>query len=137
MRPYLTPLPHAPTDSLRVDPADLIDELTGLVTAEGLRIRTMSAEEGYLETAWYDVVARSPTRSYGSDVDRYFRLRFFVDPINPLLTQLVSEAVVRRTLDPSLPERDAEILAPPGHAADQLLSRIRDTLRTRHAGPAP
>lgn len=137
MRPYLTPLPHAPTDTLQVDAADLIDQLSDLVTAEGLRVRKISAEEGYLETGWYDVVTRSPTRSYGSDADRYVRLRFFVDPVNPLLTQLACEAVMRGTLDPSLPDREAEIMVPPGHAGDQMLTRIRDTLRTRYGGPAP
>ena len=137
VRPYITPFPNAPTDTLQADPDDVINELAGLVTAEGLLIRMVSAEEGYLETGWYDIVSRSAAGSYGSDTDRYIRLRFFVDPVNPLLTQLVSEAVMRHTLDPSLPEREAEILVPPGHEGDQLLTRIRDALRTRHEGPAP
>lgn len=137
VRPYVTPLLQAPTDTVQADPAEVINELSSLITAEGLQIRMMSAEEGYLETGWHDLVSHSPVGSYGPDVDRYVRLRFFVDPVNPLLTQLVSEAVMRRTLDPSLPEREAEILVPPGHPGDRVLSRIRDALRSRYGGPTP
>lgn len=137
VRPYLTPFPEAPTDTLQADAAALVIDLSGLLTAEGLRVRNVSAEEGYLETGWYDVVARRPVRSFGSDVNRYIRLRFFVDPVNPLLTQLVSEAVMRRTIDPSLPDREAEVTVPPGHEGDLLLGRIRDALRSRYGAPAP
>jgi hypothetical protein len=137
VRPYITPFPDAPTDTLQADPDDVIIELAALVTAEGLQVRVVSAEEGYLETGWYDVVSRTAVGSFGSDAERYIHLRFFVDPVNPLLTQLVSEALMRRTLDPSLPERQAEVLVPPGHEGDQVLTRIRHALRTRHEGPTP
>jgi hypothetical protein len=137
VRPYITPVPEAPTDTLQTNPNAVIDELVRLVTAEGFQVRMVSAEEGYLETGWYDVVSRTAASSYGSDAERFIRLRFFVDPVNPLLTQLVSEALMRRTHDPSLPERQAEMLVPPGHEGDQVLTRIRDTLRTQHAGPTP
>ncbi len=137
VRPYITPFPDAPRDTLQADPADVIIELSGLVTAEGLQVGAVSAEEGYLETGWYDVESHSPTGSFGPDVDRYIRLRFFVDPVNPLLTLLVSEAVMRRTLDPSLSEREAETLVPPDHEGEQMLNRIRDALRNRHGGPSP
>jgi hypothetical protein len=137
VRPYITPFPDAPTDTLQAEPDDVIIELAGLVTAEGFQVRRVSAEEGYLETGWYDIVSRAAAGSYGSDVERLIRLRFFVDPVNPLLTQLVSEAVMRRTLDPSLPERQAEVLVPPGHDGDQVLTRIREALRARHEGPTP
>ena len=137
VRPYITPFPDAPTDTLQVDPDDLVNELVGLVTAEGLSIRMVSAAEGDLETGWYDVESRATVGSFGANADRYVRLRFFVDPVNPLLTQLVSEAVMRRTLDPSLPERQAEVLVPPGHEGDLILSRIRDTVRTGRTGPTP
>ncbi len=137
VRPYITPFPLAPVDTLQADAAEVIRELTGLVTAEGLQIRTVSPEEGYLETGWYDVVLRTAARSYGADSERYVRLRFFADPTGQALTQLVSEAVVRRTLDPSVPERQAEMLAPPGHQGDQMLTRMRDALRTRYGGATP
>ena len=137
VRPYITPFPDAATDTLQADADDVINELVGLVTAEGFQVRMVSTEEGYLETGWYDVVSRTAVGSYGSDVERFIRLRFFVDPVNPLLTRLVSEALMRRTLDPSLPERHAEILVPPGHEGAPVLTRIRGALRTQHEGPTP
>ncbi|NIM49823.1 MAG: hypothetical protein GTN62_06140 [Gemmatimonadales bacterium] len=136
IRPYLTPLPDAPTDTLAADPATLIREIAALVAVEGLRLRWSSPEEGYLETDWYDVVARQPGGAYARDPERAVRFRFFADPVGENETQLVAEAVSRRTLDPSVPPREVEMMVPPGHPGDQILRRILDAVTTRFGRPS-
>jgi hypothetical protein len=115
----------------------VITAVAGLVTSEGLTIRWNSPVEGYLETEWYDVVARRSGGENSLDPERVVRLRFFADPLRQGETELVSEVVLRRTVDPSLPSRESETMAPPGHAGDQILRRIIDAVRARFPGPSP
>lgn len=129
MRPSFSPLPQAFIDTIRADPDILIREVLGLVTAEGLRVRSSIPEEGYLETDWYDVVAGRPTGPRASD--RTIRLRFFADDIGEGWVLLTAEAVYHRTLDPSIPPRLAELMVPPEHEAEKLLQRILEAVKTR------
>jgi hypothetical protein len=136
-RPYLTPLPEAPVDTVDTEAQDLIGELAALVTAEGLGIRLVSPSEGYLETEWYNVDSRQTVSPSAGDIQRVVLLRFFADPLGRGETRLVSEAVVVRALDPSLPRRENEMMVPPGHPGDTLLQRIRSAVSGRVAGRLP
>ncbi len=131
VRPTFGPLPDAAVDTVRAAPATLIGRLEGLVTAQGLRIARASAAEGYLETGWYDVAAARPGGRYTLHPTRIIRLRFFVDDAGGGNARLVSEAVYRITVDPSLPVRDAEVIVPPDHPGAAILRAIRDGISRR------
>lgn len=137
VRPYLVPLPEARIDTLAVEPEAAIAAVQTLVVGEGLTIQVSSPAEGYLETDWYDTVTQTPGGGSGLDPRRAIRLRFFADRLGDDRTQLASEAVMRRVVDPSLPERENEIMAPPGHPGAELLSRVLSALRTSLQSPAP
>ncbi|MDH3369269.1 MAG: hypothetical protein OEO17_15620, partial [Gemmatimonadota bacterium] len=122
-------------DTLAALPVDVIREIATLVTAEGLVIRISSPEEGYLETEWYDVGTAVPGDTPFTDPRRSTLLRFFADPEADEETRLSAEAVVRRTLDPSVPSRQGEMMAPPGHPGNEMLRRVLAALDSRF-GPA-
>ncbi len=130
LRPYLTPLPDAVIDTLDVLPADLIREIATLVTAEGLVINVSSPEEGYLETRWHDLDTVADDTPF-TDPRRQTLLRFFADLSGDDETRLAAEAVVRRTLDPSVPSREGEMMAPPGHPGYEILRRVMTALDDR------
>ncbi len=130
-RPHFEPLPGALVDTLGIGPGQAIRTLASELEAFGLVVQTQSPAEGYLETRWYDPVAR---RSVGREHRRpgqVFRLRAYADSVPPLSCQLVLETVYRRTADPSAPGREEEILVPPGHPGDSLTQRVLDGLRRR------
>ena len=123
-RPHFVPLTGATIDTLGVEPDVVIATLQGLVVSEGLTVRVSSPLEGYLETNWYDTVTGAPGGGSSLDPRRAVRLRFFADRLGEDRTRLASEVVMRRAIDPSLPERENEVIAPPGHAGAELLGRL-------------
>ncbi len=131
VRPFFAPLPNALVDTIRTEPDILIRELSHLVEDEGFRIRSSSPEEGYLETDWRDLGAANPAVVQQLSAHRVIRLRFFTDPVGAEGARLAAEAVFRRTLDPSLPAREAEVMVPPGHAGEEILNRIFDAVVER------
>jgi hypothetical protein len=136
-RPYLVPLPDARIDSLPAEPDVIIATLQTLVVGEGLTIRVSSPDEGYLETDWYDTVTQAPGGGSSLDPRRAVRLRFFADRLGDDRTRLASESVMRRAVDPSLEERQNEIMAPPGHPGTELLVRVLSVMRTSLASSPP
>ena len=128
-RPYFTPLPDAVVDTVPAEAPVVISQLQTLAVGEGLAIRASSPAEGYLETEWYDVDRRGPV---GGSLDprRIVRLRFFADMTGANSTVLSSEAVTLRAIDPSIPERQNEVMVPPGHLGNQILERILIALRS-------
>ncbi len=137
VRPFFPPLPGALLDTVIGDPADVITEVAVLVAAEGLAIRWNSPAEGYLETEWYDVVARRPGGENSLQPENVIKLRFFSDPVRQGETRLASEAVTRLTVDPSMPSRESEVIVPPGHPGEQILRRVIAGVRSRFGTPPP
>ncbi len=136
-RPYLVPLADARIDSVTAEPDVIIATLQTLAVGEGLTIRVSSPAEGYLETDWYDTIMQAPGGGSGLDPRRAVRLRFFADRLGDESTRLASEAVMRRVVDPSLEERQNEIMAPPGHPGAELLVRILSAMRASLASSSP
>jgi hypothetical protein len=136
-RPYLVPLPDARIDSVPAEPDVIIATLQNLVVGEGLTIRVSSPAEGYLETDWYDTVMQAPGGGSSLDPRRAVRFRFFADRLGDESTRLASEAVMRRVVDPSLEERQNEIMAPPGHPGAELLVRVLSAMRASLASSSP
>lgn len=134
VRPYLTPLPNAFLDTLAAAPDALITATERILTFEGLRVRAASAQEGYLETHWYDPTTRRSVGSTAFPVQRAVKVRVWADSVGLGRTQLTSEAVIRRSADPSLPSREAEMIVPQHHPGYELLVRVRDSLRGRFGG---
>jgi hypothetical protein len=129
VRPYVRPLPGAPTDTLPVEASQLINLLGGVLVGEGLRLRVVSPEEGYLETEWYDLEQQRPVSERTRTPHTVIRFRFFADPLSEEETVLISEGVYRLTLDPSVPEREREVLVTGDHPGQEMLERIWSTVR--------
>lgn len=134
-RPYLTPFPDDPVDTLLAR-ADVVVQHLGLVfQGDSLPLRTLAPAEGYLETEWFDVVRWAGDSTAQGD-HPVVKLRFWVDPIGQGLVQVVGEAATRRVVDPSLPPRQREVAVPATHPGGMLLDRLRRTLRERFPRPA-
>lgn len=129
VRPYIMPFPGAPTDTVLGDPANIVRHVAGLLGRERIEIQMMSAEEGYVETRWFDVRTHDTTGTltWGPDA----RLRFWVDPIGNGEAQVVGEAVGRRSVDPSLPAREREILLTADEVGRTILIRVMTAVRER------
>ena len=130
-RPYLTPLPDAVIDTVHALPAVVISEIAALVEAEGFQVRLVTGREGFLETDWLNVATETEDDATTSPLHRRIRLRFFADAIGEGLSELAAEAVVLRTLDPSVPQRENEMMVPLGHAGRQMLQRVLDGIEER------
>ena len=126
VRPSFGPSIAAPADTFRVDAAELVLAARQAMIDQGIVISRMNAQEGYLETRWFD----APDLAPATDVqdDRTIRMRVFTDPVSDQQTQVVIEAVYRWTLDPSLPERQMETIVPSGSPGDLLARSILDDL---------
>lgn len=130
-RPHFEPLPGSLVDTVGIGPGQAIRTLASELEASGLTLQAQSLAEGYLETRWYDPVLRRSVGREHRHPGRVFRLRAYADSIPPSSSQLVLEAVYRRTADPSAPGREEEILVPPGHPGDSLAQRLLGGLRQR------
>lgn len=123
VRPSFRPFPNAPVDTIPGDADRVVTAAAARIAQRGLEIRLNAPREGYLETRWFDLVARRSV-AIGADPNRVIRLRLFADPVTPRATLLTIEALYRRTLDPSIPEREAELMVPPGTPGDSLARNV-------------
>ncbi|UCG85233.1 MAG: hypothetical protein JSW71_15000 [Gemmatimonadota bacterium] len=105
-----------------------------LLVAEGLDVRHLRPAEGFAETKWFDVTTKRTTSSMTLDTDSVVRFRFWADAASVDACLVVAEAVKRRILDPSLPERETEEPVPPQHPATEILRRILTSLKERNTG---
>ena len=128
------PLPEAFVDTLDMQPADLLAELQRHSIELGFAIAVSSELDRYLETRWFNMATGRSDDGDLNRPDRVILLRFWIDPLGPLGYQLTSEAVYRPVADPSLPDRAAELMVPPGHEGEQILVRILDGVKERLGG---
>lgn len=131
IRPAYEPFPDARVDTINAAPVDVIQEAVARVSVENMRGAWESAEEGFFETQWFNVVTQESGKSDLSNLDRIILLRFWADPIEGGKTRLTSEAVYQRTVDTSRPPRDREMSVPVGHAGDRLRARVIDGIKER------
>jgi len=122
------PVPGSLSVPLDGVPGEVIDAAARAVAAAGLRVVRIAADEGYLETEWYDVAAKRTVNARAPGFDHIVKLRLFADPTAGK-TRLAAECVVRIGYDPSMPERDLERMVPdstPAHAIlDSLIARLK------------
>ena len=131
VRPFYNPFPEARSDTVLATPDAVIRALKELVLAEGIQLGRASEVEGYLESKWFDTADRSSMDDPGTNTSTRVRLRFWVDTFRDGQSVVIGEVVRRRVIDPSLPERELEILVDREHPADALAVRIMAELQTR------
>ncbi|MBI4499875.1 MAG: hypothetical protein HY700_01820 [Gemmatimonadetes bacterium] len=135
-RPNIRPFPLASVDTVVGDPAAVLEAARDAVTALGIQMRAASPAEGYLETRWFDLVTHRSHRSNTSP-ERLVRMRVWTDLVTPSETQLVVETVYRSTIDPSVPDREVELVASPGSPGDSLTQAVRSEAKKRLEGKVP
>ena len=131
IRPAYEPFPDARVDTINAAPVDVIQEAAARVNAENMRGAWESAEEGFFETQWFNVVTQESGKSDVANLDRVVLLRFWADPLEGGKTRLTSEAVYLRTPDTSMPQREREMSVPAGHAGDRLRARVIAGIKER------
>ena len=130
VRPTYRPFPLAGMDTLTAMPPEIISAAGEEVKRLGLEVRVVTAPEGYLETRWFDLRAKT-SRSSVANPDHTIRVRVWADLITPLQSQLVVETVQRRSLDPSVPEREDETVVAAGTPADSVTRTLRAAIKAR------
>ncbi|KPJ92884.1 MAG: hypothetical protein AMS18_06455 [Gemmatimonas sp. SG8_17] len=133
IRPRFEPFPQAMADTIRGSADSITLRIGELLAAEGIEVRHLRPAEGYAETKWFDVMTKRTTSSMSLDTDSVVRLRFWTDLATVSECLVVGEAVKRRILDPSLPERETEEPVPPEHPATDVVRRIIAGLKERNA----
>jgi hypothetical protein len=131
LRPSYEPFPNARVDTVNAAPAAVIQELATRIGGENMRPQWSSPEEGFLETQWFNVVTQESGVTDRGNPERVVLLRFFVDPLEGGKSRVTSEAVTKRTTDPSVMPRDQEMIVPSDTAGDRLLGRVLNGLRER------
>ena len=124
VRPRFDPFPQAISDTFPLPPDSAIVRIGEILEAEGIEIQHIRPVEGYLESKWFDVGTRRAVSATSLNTDSVVRFRFWSDPAMPGNSLVVGEAVRRRVIDPSQPERETEQPVPPDHPATELLQRM-------------
>jgi len=132
-RPDFMPLPEAPSVVLYARPPRVAAEVQAWLTAQGLQVELANTQDAYVETAWFEPRSKRSIRGDRDpgDLAGTFKIRCWADPDAPGKSRLTVEAVYRPVLDPSRPERDLEVLVPPGHEGAKLVERMIDELKKK------
>jgi hypothetical protein len=121
------------TDTVRNLPDSVTVLIGELLTARGIEVRHVRPREGYVETRWFETGTLRTVGSMSRDTDSVVRMRFWTDPVGEEQTIVVGEAVHRRVLDPSLPERETEAPVPTEHPAVEIVRGILADVRQHSA----
>ena len=130
VRPTYGPLPLAEKDTVVGTPSAAAEAAREGVVTLAITISRFSASEGYLETRWFDPRSRRSRRE-NTDPAHLVRLRVWTDLVTPRETQVAIETVRRTTIDPSVPDREVEIVADSGTAGDSLTRAVAEFVRRR------
>jgi hypothetical protein len=133
-RPQFLPSPQALVIVLDAPPARVVPEAVGWLASQGLQAQWSSPQDGYVETAWFNL--RTHTSVFGDgdpgDLLSTVKIRCWADPYVPGKTQLTVEAVYRPLLDPSRPERDLEETVPEGSEGHRIAQQLIDALKQKY-----
>jgi hypothetical protein len=106
------------------------------VAGLAMAVSRFSAPEGYVETRWFDPRTKQSHRE-NNDPQHLVRLRVWTDLVTPRETQIVVETVHRTTTDPSVPDREVEVVADSSSAGDSLTRALAAFVRQRFASAKP
>lgn len=135
-RPPITPLPEAAGTEIRLPVREATRRLAEALKADSLPIRRVTLRDGYIETSWFRVSTRRPTRRrpLGPNI---VRIRAWADPVRPGSSQLTVETLYRPLADPSLPERELEREVARNHPVALKVEAALKKLVERYGGPPP
>lgn len=135
-RPLFGPVPAVRPVEIELPLADATQRLAELLVADSIPVTRVEIRDGYLETPWFDAATGQPVsrRPLGPGT---VRVRGWVDPSQPGHSALTVETVYRPIADPSLPERELDVLVPPDDPAAVRVRRVIDRLVERYGEPAP
>jgi len=104
--------------------------------SQGIHAEWISAQDGYIETTWYNTDTHRATSGTGDigTMMATFKFRVWVDPDAPGKSKMTVEAVYRPALDPSRMERDLERTAPPGSGGAVLLQSLIGEMQSKFGG---
>ena len=135
-RPAFAPYPEDQSTLLTGPVATITSGVAGWMASQGIHTEWISAEDGYVESAWYDTDTHQNTDGTG-DIGTMlvtFKVRVWVDPDAPGKSRLTVEAVYRTIVDPSRTERDQERVAPPGSGGAVLAQQLVDEMQKKFGG---
>lgn len=132
-RPAFLPYPQALVAIVEAPPPRIVPEAMGWLASQGLRVEWSSPQDGYVETAWFNVRTRNSMTGTGDPGDLLdtVKLRCWVDPNAPGKSQLTVEAVYRPMLDPSRPERDLEVIVPQGSEGHRIAAQLIEAMKQK------
>lgn len=127
------PYPQAQVAVVDAPPAQVVPEAVGWLVSQGLRVQWSSPQDGYVETAWYNVRTRQSVegQTEPGDLLNTVKIRCWADPNVPGKSQLTVEAVYRPLLDPSQPERDLERVVPQGSDGYRIAQQLIDAMKQK------
>ena len=132
-RPGFLPSPQAMVAIVDAPAGRLVPEMEGWLAGQGMRVEWSSRQDGYVETAWFNVRTRQSTGGEGDPGDLFatVNIRGWADPNVPGKSQLTVEAVYRPILDPSRPERDLEVVVPQGSDGHRIAEQLIKAMKQR------
>ena len=132
-RPAFLPYPQALVAVVDATPAQVVPEAVGWLVSQGLRAEWSSPQDGYVETAWYNVRTRQSAEGQTDpgDLLSTIKIRCWADPNAPGKSQLTVEAIYRPMLDPSRPERDLEMIVPQGSEGYRIAQQLIDAMKQK------
>jgi hypothetical protein len=132
-RPALAPYPEDLSILLGGPVSYITSEAGGWFESQGIHTEWISAEDGYVETTWYNTDTHQSTSGTGDigTLQTTFKVRVWVDPDAPGKSKMTVEAVYRPSVDPSRTERDLERSAPPGSGGAVLVQRLVDEMQKK------
>lgn len=135
-RPGFLPYPEDASVLLTGAVPAVTSAVGGWFESQGIHTEWISAEDGYVETTWYNTDTHQATSGTGDlgTMMATFKLRVWVDPDAPGKSKMTVEAVYRPVLDPSRTERDQERNAPPGTGGAVLLQSLMAEMQSRFGG---
>lgn len=134
VRPRLTPLAGSVIRTVEAGPASVTDAIVAALDSMRVPVAAQAADEGYVETRWIDPRTHVPRAPAPSNLDHTIKLRFYADPVAGK-TQLVAECVRRLYLDPSVPQRELEVVVDSASAGQVLMDSVLARLLS-HQRPA-
>lgn len=132
-RPPFLPYPQALVTVLDAPSSRVVPEALGWLTSQGMQAQWSSPQDGYVETAWFNLRTHASVFGEGDPGDLLYtvKIRCWADPDIPGKTQLTVEAVYRPVLDPSRPERDLEEIVPQGSEGYRIAQQLIDALKQK------
>ena len=119
-RPGFAPMPEARSADVELDPIEATKLLAENMQDAGIPVATVSPQDGYFETDWFDTTGNQPAGS-GALGPKVVRIRGWATPSRHGWSTVTVETVYRAVADPSRPPRELERSVPYTHPTRQLV----------------